>query len=101
VENDLKRFGDWLWIGRAHKMFYICSMTRFEDGGTARHPDARRGRGAVSNASGRYESESRVALDDGWGSLDEPPPPLRTSVAIDATRTILARNESPDVGFDR
>jgi DNA repair photolyase len=76
-------------------------MTRYEDGGIARHPEARRGRGAISNASGRYERESRVALDDGWGSLDEPPPPLRTSVAIDATRTILARNESPDVGFDR
>src|SRR5690606_3274685 len=55
----------------------------------------------VSNASGRYEPLSREAFDDGWGSLDEPPPPLRTQVTRDTTKTIIARNDSPDVGFDR
>ncbi len=68
---------------------------------TGAHPDARRGRGAVSNAAGRYESTSRHALDDGWDNLDEPPPPLRTQMIRDATRTIIARNTSPDIGFDR
>ena len=61
----------------------------------------RKGRGAHSNASGRYESEQRVPFDDGWGSADETPPPLPTTLSVDATRTIIARNESPDLGFDR
>src|SRR6266571_1867716 len=29
-------------------------------------PQPRKGRGAASNASGRFESEERVAFDDGW-----------------------------------
>jgi len=65
------------------------------------HPDVRRGRGAVSNAAGRYESQGRVALDDGWDNLDAPPPPLRTQMIKDNSRTIIARNSSPDIGFDR
>ncbi len=65
------------------------------------NPDARRGRGAVSNASGRYEASSRVVLDDGWGGLDAPAAPLRTTVVADTSRTVIARNKSPDIGFDR
>jgi DNA repair photolyase len=65
------------------------------------HPDARRGRGAVGNPSGRYEPVHRQALDDGWDNLDAPPPPLRTQVMRDASRTIIARNQSPDIPFDR
>ncbi|MGH7064141.1 MAG: PA0069 family radical SAM protein [Stellaceae bacterium] len=61
----------------------------------------RKGRGAASNASGRFESEERVPFDDGWGSNDGEPLPLKTTVGVDATRTIIARNESPDIGFDR
>ena len=76
-------------------------MARVEDGRAIQHPEGRRGRGSASNASGRFERERRVALDDGWGSLDEVPPPLATKVTVDATRTIIARNDSPDVGFDR
>ncbi len=71
------------------------------DGTTGVHPDARRGRGAVSNSAGRYEREGRVAVDDGWDNLDAPAPPLRTQVLRDSTRGIIARNTSPDVGFDR
>src|SRR5947199_9868869 len=61
----------------------------------------RKGRGAASNDSGRFEAEQRVAFDDGWGTADEEPMPLRTTLSVDATRTIIARNESPDIGFDR
>ena len=32
---------------------------------------------------------------------DDELPPLRTTVAIDATRTIIARNNSPDIPFDQ
>src|SRR5690242_4753536 len=62
---------------------------------------ARKGRGAASNATGRFESERREAFDDGWGSVEDPPPPLATTLTVDATRTIIARNDSPDIGFDR
>ena len=61
-------------------------------------------RGALSNASGRFEPHARVKVDDGWsvpGGEDEDLPPLRTTVTVDSTRTIIARNESPDIGFDR
>ena len=62
--------------------------------------ERRRGRGAQSNASGRYEPLARIAFDDGWRSLDELPP-FKTTVATDATRKIITRNDSPDIGFDR
>ena len=60
-----------------------------------------KGRASHSNASGRYERYARVELDDGWGSLDEDPPPLRTTVLRDQARTIITRNQSPDISFDR
>ena len=60
-----------------------------------------RGRGARSNASGRFEAQAREAFDDGWTGADETPPALRTSVTPEAARVIITRNDSPDVGFDR
>jgi DNA repair photolyase len=62
--------------------------------------ERRRGRGTLSNASGRYEPLARIAFDDGWHSLEELPP-FKTSVQVDATRRIITRNESPDISFDR
>src|ERR687889_1356603 len=62
--------------------------------------ERRRGRGAISNASGRYEPTARIAFDDGWRSLDELPA-FNTQVTVDATRKIITRNQSPDIGFDR
>lgn len=77
------------------------AMVQVRDGAAIVHPDARRGRGAVSNASGRYEPVQHVTLDDGWGMLDEAPPARKTSVMMDTARTIIARNNSPDIPFDR
>ncbi len=68
-----------------------------EDGIAA---DRRRGRGAAANPSGRFERESRHAIDDGWDGLDDLPA-FRTTVTIEKPRTIVTRNTSPDVGFDR
>ena len=63
----------------------------------------RKGRGAVSNEAGRYEPHSRIAVDDGWADdpADDGPPPLKTMVTRDTSRTVIARNASPDVPFDR
>jgi DNA repair photolyase len=60
----------------------------------------RRGRGAQSNASGRYEPIARIAFDDGWQNLEDLPP-FKTTVTVDATRKIITRNDSPDLSFDR
>ena len=62
--------------------------------------DRRRGRGAQSNASGRYEPLARVGFDDGWQNLEDLPP-FKTTVTIDTTRRIITRNDSPDISFDR
>jgi DNA repair photolyase len=68
--------------------------------GTGVERERRRGRGAPSNASGRYEPQARVAVDDGWQSLEELPP-FHTTVAVDTARKVITRNDSPDISFDR
>jgi DNA repair photolyase len=68
--------------------------------GGAVERDRRRGRGAHSNASGRYEPLARVAFDDGWEKIEDLPP-FKTTVTVDATRKIITRNDSPDISFDR
>ena len=70
------------------------------DGEVAVDGARRRGRGAQSNASGRYEPLARIAFDDGWQSFEELPP-FKTTVTIDSTRKIITRNDSPDISFDR
>ena len=60
-----------------------------------------RGRGAGSNASGRFESLTAEAFDDGWTSEDEAPAQLATTMQVERARVILTRNDSPDIGFDR
>src|SRR5690349_47947 len=61
----------------------------------------RKGRGAISNADGRFERGTHVAIDDGWGRGDEEAPPLETQFLRDTSKTVIARNNSPDIGFDR
>jgi len=60
----------------------------------------RKGRGAVSNLAHRFESVERVREDDG-ATDDEELPPLATTVSFEEARSIISRNESPDIGFDR
>lgn len=63
----------------------------------------RKGRGAISNATGRYEATQRVLVDDGWlDNRDEADlPPVRTTVTPDKSKEIIAWNQSPDIPFDR
>ena len=62
---------------------------------------APRGRGAQTNRGGRFEPLAAVAFDDGWTVDDAVPPPLKTTLTSERARTIISRNDSPDVGFDR
>lgn len=71
------------------------------EGSVRLHPDSLKGRGAISNTSGRYERESRERIDDGWGAMDEAPPVLRTNLTWETARTIISWNDSPDIPFDR
>jgi DNA repair photolyase len=64
-----------------------------------------KGRGALSNPEGRFAKRERVpdgdALDAALLADDDAPAAPRTELHVDAARTIIARNDSPDVGFDR
>jgi DNA repair photolyase len=60
----------------------------------------RRGRGALTNRSGRYEPQSRELVDDGWDNLEDVPA-LKTQVTEETARHIITRNSSPDIPFDR
>ena len=67
-------------------------------------PHAHKGRGATFNPANRFRRDAREAVDDGWSPPDDAPsddeaPPLRTTVSIQNARTIIARNDSPDVPF--
>ncbi len=58
-----------------------------------------RGRGARTNAAGRYESLTREVFDDGWTAEDDAPAQLTTTVTPEKARVIISHNDSPDVGF--
>jgi DNA repair photolyase len=62
-----------------------------------------RGRGATFNPANRFRRDARAPVDDGWMREDEDDalPPLGTTVTIQPARTIIARNDSPDIPFDR
>ncbi|HEU4378486.1 MAG TPA: PA0069 family radical SAM protein [Hyphomicrobiaceae bacterium] len=62
--------------------------------------ERRRGRGARSNRVGRYETELREAFDDGWESLGELEA-VKTDVREEVAKSIIARNDSPDISFDQ
>lgn len=59
-----------------------------------------RGRGTPTNASGRFETEIRAFESDGWDLPEDLPAP-RTHVTQETAKTIITRNESPDISFDR
>lgn len=61
--------------------------------------DRLHGRGARTNASGRYERFAYEAFDDGWSAEDMPP--LETVVTPELARSIISTNQSPDVSFDQ
>ncbi|WP_167094104.1 PA0069 family radical SAM protein [Parvibaculum indicum] len=63
-------------------------------------PDGRRGRGALTNRPGRFEPRGYELEDDGWDGLSSVPA-LKTEVTVEHAKTIISRNRSPDISFDR
>ena len=68
-------------------------------------PDARQGRGAPENRTPTRFNLPVREVDGDWldarEALDGGLPPLRTTVTVEKPKTIIARNSSPDIGFDR
>jgi DNA repair photolyase len=62
---------------------------------------ALRGRGARTNDTGRFESFRSEAFEDGWTEEDEAARPLTTTIQPMKSKTIIAKNDSPDIGFNR
>jgi len=60
-----------------------------------------RGRASRSNESSRYDAFTRGSFDDGWTEEDGEPAQLETTLTAEKARTIISRNDSPDIGFDR
>ncbi len=60
-----------------------------------------KGRGAASNPENRFAAHRRETQDDGWSVADgeDPPPALRTQVTREFAKSILSRNDSPDIPF--
>ena len=58
-------------------------------------------RGARSHLQGRFESAAREPFDDGWTPEEQETQRLQTSVTIERARSIISRNDSPDVGFSQ
>jgi len=68
--------------------------------GAAIDGERRRGRGALSNDTGRFDREVREDADDGWGSLATMAA-FETQVQTEVARTIITTNDSPDISFDQ
>jgi DNA repair photolyase len=78
----------------------LLANALIEHSGIRIDAERRRGRGAGVNPSGRFEPVSRQVFDDGWETLEELPA-FKTEVQVEKPRTIITRNESPDISFDR
>lgn len=77
-----------------------AARRRMDDPAYRIEVERRRGRGAAANPTGRYEPAQRESFDDGW-DLEEELPALPTEVIVEKPRTIITRNDSPDIGYDR
>ncbi len=83
---------------------YIHSMRHIPIVPAATGPAPLKGRGTDWALAHRFQAEGREAFDDGWGTLEQEATevrlPPRTQVLEERVKTILAGNDSPDIGFD-
>ena len=77
-----------------------AARRRMDDPAYRVEVDRRRGRGASANPSGRYEPAQREGFDDGW-DIEEELPSLPTEVIVEKPRTIITKNDSPDILFEK
>ncbi len=63
-------------------------------------PEGFKGRGALSNPGNRFSQRSTEAVEDGWHQEPEPEQ-IPTELIVDASRSVIARNDSPDIPFDQ
>lgn len=88
-----------------YKQFCVVFMTASDDDFVSPDPwivapnKAVKGRGAVSNLAGRFETQITEVIDDGWWQDDEEKPNASTQVTHEIAKTILTRNQSPDLPF--
>src|SRR5215208_5347662 len=69
-----------------------------------RRPDRKqveKGRGAVTNPAGRFESTTLEPADDGWNSLDDPGSRPETTLIAEFPKHAITHNASPDVSFEQ
>ncbi|HWK60597.1 MAG TPA: PA0069 family radical SAM protein [Eoetvoesiella sp.] len=65
-------------------------------------PTPIKGRGSVSNKTSRFEQLQRASFDDEWDNADlETMPKPATTVSMEKAKSIIARNDSPDIPFDQ
>ena len=60
-----------------------------------------KGRGAASNREGRFETIEKTREDDGWQGEIEAAPRPPTQVSEERARSIISRNDSPDIRFEQ
>src|SRR5258705_1619977 len=58
-------------------------------------------RGALSQIQGRFETEARSPFDDGWANEEQMEREFKTTVTEERARSIIARNDSPDIPFEQ
>lgn len=88
---------------KAHETYMRSSVIadgRDTSADKLRHDSLNKGRAATLNPSSRFDKNSYHVFDDGWQTLDELPP-FRTHVQVEKPKTILTKNDSPDISFDR
>ena len=59
-----------------------------------------KGRGATLQIEGRFEGVVRERVDDGWGTADEELPPFRTTVTVETAKSVIQRQNSPDLPYE-
>jgi DNA repair photolyase len=78
----------------------LSTIALEERGQTALADGNRLKRGSITNLAGRYEPAIREVFDDGWNGEDDLAP-LKTETSFEQARSIITRNQSPDIPFDR
>lgn len=82
-------------MASARSLDWSWTMPRFTP-----EPSPIKGRGAISNAASRFSQYAAQASHDGWDIEEDPLPPVQTTLIAEHAKTILSRNDSPDIPFE-